>query len=160
MNLSQIIDDFNGTWQRLSALPGGRALFSKLLNTAVPYTGSIKAQIVELAPGKSVVTMRDRRRVRNHLNSIHAVALMNLGELCTGTATMASLTTEQRAILVGLGIRYHKKARGTLTARCETSIPVVEERQEVKVSAQIFDSSETVVAEVDATWLVGPKKPA
>jgi hypothetical protein len=67
-------------WRRFSALPGGKLLFSAALGRFVPYTGSIGARIQRLEPGLCVASLRDRRCVRNHLGSIHAMALANLGE--------------------------------------------------------------------------------
>ncbi|MFT6308305.1 MAG: hypothetical protein ACJA0Z_003477 [Halioglobus sp.] len=71
-------------WQRLSGLPGGKLLFSPIVGIVIPYTGSVCARVEQLQPGHAFVTLPDRRRVRNHLGSIHAVALANLAEFTMG----------------------------------------------------------------------------
>ena len=102
-------------WDRLSAIPGGKSIFSRLVGQAAPYTGSMGAHVVELGRGHARVELPDRRRVRNHLDCVHAIALTNLAEL-TGNAAMAySLPDDARFIVAGLSIEYKKKARGTIT---------------------------------------------
>lgn len=145
-------------WERWSGRPGGKAMFSFLLGRIVPYTGSIGATVEELRPGYSRVTMRDRRRVRNHLRSVHAIALMNMAELSTGLALNVGMRADTRSILKGLSIEYVKKARGTLTA--EANAPVLEnnEEREITVQTAIRDEAGDVVATAEARWLVGPRK--
>lgn len=145
-------------WEAWSGRPGGKAIFSILLGRLVPYTGTMGARVEELRPGYSRVTLQDRRRVRNHLRSIHAIALMNLAELATGLALNYAMRPDARSILRGLSIEYTKKARGTLTA--EANAPVLEsnDEREITVTTDIRDAAGDVVATAQARWLVGPRK--
>mmetsp|Transcript_2385 Transcript_2385/g.4943 ORF Transcript_2385/g.4943 Transcript_2385/m.4943 type:complete len:84 (+) Transcript_2385:193-444(+) len=65
-------------WAFLSPLPYGKTILSIGIGLFVPYTGTIRPRVLDLQPGYSKVLMRDKRVVRNHLNSVHAIALMNL----------------------------------------------------------------------------------
>ncbi len=144
-------------WRQLGRLPAGRWLFSRLLGRMAPYTGSIKAQVETLEPGYCRVRLSDRRGVRNHLNSVHAIALCNLGEMATGLALMNSLPAGARGILVALCAEYHHKARGTLVAECRCDIPPDDSERRCEVVAAIRDANGETVATVTATWLIGPE---
>ncbi|KPJ84879.1 MAG: hypothetical protein AMS18_16505 [Gemmatimonas sp. SG8_17] len=145
------------TWRRLAPLPAGRWLFSRFVGRMAPYSGTIGARIVALEPGYVRVELRDRRRIRNHLNSIHAVALANLGELATGLAVTSVLPDSVRGIPVKLTIEYYKKARGALAAECRSEIPDVQEPLDLTVSTEISDVAGDVVARLAACWRLSPQ---
>jgi acyl-coenzyme A thioesterase PaaI-like protein len=145
-------------WDRLSPLPGGKRLFSRLLGRMARYTGTIRPRVEELRPGYARVSMRDRPPVRNHLKSVHAIALMNLAEVSSGLALLYGLPPGGRAILTGLSIEFLKKARGTLTAEAELEVPRTTERQEYEFESVIRDAEGEVVARAKARWLVGPRE--
>ncbi|MEI8259089.1 MAG: hotdog fold domain-containing protein [Deltaproteobacteria bacterium] len=145
-------------WDTLGGLPGGPALFSRLVGRAAPYTGTIGARVVELRRGFARVQMADRPGLRNHLASVHAVALVNLAEL-TGNAALAySMPDDARFIVSGLSIEYVKKSRGTIEASCECPVPESSERMEFAVPVVMRDPSGDVVARATLRSLVGPKK--
>jgi len=125
----------------------------------VPYTASIGATVLDFEPGHARVLLPDRRRVRNHLRSIHAVALANLGELSTGLALIGALGPELRAILTGLEVTYMKKARGQLIAEARCTVPEVGEGIEHIVESEIRDEAGDVVAITRARWRLSPTKP-
>src|SRR5688500_12564650 len=145
-------------WNVLSKLPGGRYLFSRLAGRMAPYTGTIHAVVTELRLGHAEVEMADRRAVRNHLDSIHAVALVNLAELAGNIALFYSMPDGMRFIVSGLSIEYIKKARGTITAVSDCPIPSAGVRAEYKVPVSLRDAAGTEVARATLRSLVGPSK--
>jgi len=151
------------SWRRLRRLPGGVWLFSRLVGRAAPYTGTIKARVEELEEGYARLTMRDRKGLRNHLRSVHAVAQLNLAEETSGLAVVFSLPPGHRGIPVRLEIDYLKKARGTLTAECRVpggiaplpEGPEGEEGRELEVEVRLTDAHGEVVSEARARWMLG-----
>jgi acyl-coenzyme A thioesterase PaaI-like protein len=144
-------------WDVLSGLPGGKALFSRIIGRMAPYTGSIQAAVTVLRPGYAEVELVDRRRVRNHLDSIHAIALANLAELAGNLALAYSLPDDARFIVSGMDIEYLKKARGRVTAIGEPPIPRTAARAHYAVPVTLRDASGDEVARVVLRTLVGPK---
>ena len=145
-------------WQRLQGNALGRWLFARILFWMVPYSGSIRASIVSLDPGHAVVKLRDRRAVRNHLSSIHAMALANLCELTSGLAMLTALPANSRGILSGFNVQYLKKARGVLIAESRVAAISSNEAREMSVLVETRDSSGVCVTRAEAYWKIGPSK--
>lgn len=143
-------------WRRLSTLPGGGWLFSKLLGWRVPYSGSVSPRVLLLAPGHARVRIRERRALRQHLGSVHAIALMNVAELASGLAMLGALPLGMRGIVTKITIEYFKKARGTLVAesRCVVAPDLAE--GEYDFSSEVQDSAGDLVARATVTWKLGP----
>jgi acyl-coenzyme A thioesterase PaaI-like protein len=156
--LAASVTTLRAWWSRFRDLPGGPWLFSRLFGLAIPYSGSVRPLIRVLAPGRAVIAMRDRRAVRNHLTSVHAIALANLAEMTTGLALGYGLPDGMRTILVRVECEFLKKARGTITAACEAPVFAEIVEKEVLVESILADASGAVVAKARAVWLAGPVK--
>jgi acyl-coenzyme A thioesterase PaaI-like protein len=148
------------SWRRLSGVPGGKWLFSRMLGRIAPYSGSIGARVIELKPGYALLEFRERRGLRNHLRSVHAIALANVGELASGLAGTMAMPPGVRGIPVSLTIDFIKKARGTLVCEGRAEIPKVDGPTDTEVTAEIRDAAGDVVAIVRVIWrldLVAPR---
>lgn len=146
-------------WNRLSPLPGGQWLFAMIFSRTVPYSGSVGPRIRVLEPGRAEVEIPDRRSNRQHLGSVHAIALMNVAEMTSGLAMMAGLPEGVRGIVTSLSMTYHKKARGTIRAKATVSVPTVTEDRDFDVTAECFDPAGVCVATATVRWRLGPSKP-
>src|SRR5882762_11921480 len=140
-SLSAPGERLRASWRRLSRLPGGKTLFSLLVGWLAPYSGTIGARVVELEPGWCRVTLRDRRRVRNHLASVHAMALSNLAEMASGLAVLAGLVPGVQGIVTGFTISYQKKARGPLIAECRVGGLAVTAEREQEATVSVTDGA-------------------
>jgi uncharacterized protein (TIGR00369 family) len=146
------------SWDRLSKLPGGPALVSRLIGMAAPYTASIGARVVELRRGYSRVELADRRKVRNHLDCVHAIALANLAELTGNVAVAYTLPDDARFIVSGMSIDYLRKARGTITGEAECPLFASSAKSEHEIHVSLRDKKGEEVAHAILRTLVGPKK--
>jgi uncharacterized protein (TIGR00369 family) len=145
-------------WNTLSRVPLGKVAFSRMIGRLAPYTGTIGATVVALERGRATVVLEDRPHVRNHLRSIHAVALVNLAELAGNTALAFSMPEDARFIVAGISIDYVKKARGRITAEGVCPDITDNRRAEYAVHVTMRDEQGDVVATSTLRTLVGPQR--
>lgn len=146
--------------RRVTRWPCGGWLFSKLVCLKAPYFASISPRIERLEPGRCEASLRHRRRVTNHIGSVHAIALCNLAELAGGLATDASLPPSMRWIPKGMEVEYLKKAMGTMRAVAMPAAPVVEstEGYALPVAVTITDPAGEAVFRARISMWVSPKR--
>jgi acyl-coenzyme A thioesterase PaaI-like protein len=143
----------------LQSVPGGFWFLSRIIGFAVPYSGSIGANILELGEGSAVVSLPDGRKVRNHLNSIHALALANLGELTANLALITLCPPHGRFIVTRMETDYLKKGRGELICRCSLPVDLPWDTIEnTAATATVTDASGEVVCRVTVYWKIGVKR--
>lgn len=147
-------------WDKLTTLPLGTWLFSQAVCFKAPYFRTIRPRIVELRPGFCDVRAANRRRVRNHLGTFHAIASCNLAEVAAGMFTEVSIPTTHRWIPTGMTVEYLAKAgthmRGV--AKMDALPEVSDEPQEWVVPVDITDTAGTVAVTARITMRVTPKR--
>lgn len=146
------ITDIYRYWHKLERTAAGRWLFNFLIRFFNPYTGALGGQVVDLQKGYARIELNDRRAIRNHLNSIHAIALTNLGEFTSGLSLISLFNDNMRGIPVQIKINFIKKARGKLIAECSTQLPIFNDEVEHTVITIIKDQDNDEVANVVVIW--------
>jgi acyl-coenzyme A thioesterase PaaI-like protein len=146
-------------YRRISRWPAGRWLFSRAVCFRAPYFATIAPRFVALEPGRCEVEIRDRRRVHNHIGTVHAIALCNLAELSAGVMTDASLPSTMRWIPKGMSVEYLKKARGTMHAIATPDIAIVDSSAgyELPVTVSVRDPQGDEVFRARIVMWLSPK---
>jgi acyl-coenzyme A thioesterase PaaI-like protein len=143
-------------WRTLSPLPGGRWMFTQLVKVMIPYTGSVSPRVEILEPGYARISIKQRRRLEQHLGSIHAIALMNVAEFASGAAMTTALPAGYRGIVTKMSIEYFKKARGVVTAESRPTLPDLTVEGEYDFTSEITDQKGDLIARATVRWKLGP----
>jgi acyl-coenzyme A thioesterase PaaI-like protein len=136
----------------------GPRIASRAITWIAPYFATISPQITVLEPGLCEVRMKKRRRVQNHLGTVHAIAMCNACELAAGMAMESTLPPTLRWIPRGMTVRYLAKAETDLTATAEIASLADGFSGDVVVAVKVRDEKARVVMEADITMYVTPKK--
>ena len=146
-------------YRRISRWPAGRWLFSRLVCWKAPYFASIAPRIESLEPGRGIATLAHRRRVTNHLGTVHAIALCNLAEFIGGLTCDASIPTSMRWIPKGMTVAYLKKAVGRMRAIATPAFPPreAEAGYELPFEVVVEDPAGDVVFRATIAMWVSPK---
>lgn len=139
-------------------LPGGLALFSRIICLRAPYFSSISPRMLELRPGYARARMRKRRGVTNHLGGVHAIAMANLCEFVGGVLMEISVPAHMRWIPKGMDIRYLARAGTDLTAECQIDFIDWDAKQDVTLSVEVEDRAGQTVAHAHIPMYVSPRE--
>jgi acyl-coenzyme A thioesterase PaaI-like protein len=107
-------------WNKTSALPQGKRIFSILFGQRAPYFASIRPRFVSIEPNRAELVIPKRRRVHNHLRTVHAIALCNGLEAAMGALAEATIPADRRWIPKGMEVAYTAKATSDITCVAET----------------------------------------
>lgn len=134
------------SYRALERVPLGRHVFSGVYRLAAPYFITIPATITHVEPGEARARMWQAPWVRNHLGTVHAIALCNLAEYTMGAVAEASIPETHRWVPRGMSVEYLQKARGTMHARATLVVPPdLGERAELPVEVSVADDAGTEV---------------
>ncbi len=107
-------------WNKLGTLPLGGRVFSLVFAQKAPYFASVRPRFTVLEPNRAELVVPKRRRVQNHLGTVHAIALCNGLEAAMGALAEATIPADKRWIPQGMEVRYTAKATGDVTCIAET----------------------------------------
>jgi acyl-coenzyme A thioesterase PaaI-like protein len=140
-------------WGPLSRVPVvGSRVFSLGVSVTAPYFLTIGPHVVALEPGRAEVRMANRWHVRNHLGTVHAIAMCNLAEVAMGVLAEKTVPDTHRWIPVGMTVRYLAKGETDLRAIAEARLPELgDDEVEVTVPVRVLDDHDVEVCHADIT---------
>jgi acyl-coenzyme A thioesterase PaaI-like protein len=114
--MSNVMDLYN----RLTKLPQGQMLFSRLFALKAPYFATVRPRFTELRPNYAQLVIRKRRRVQNHIGTVHVIAICNGLEAAMGALAEVTIPQGKRWIPKGMEVSYTAKATSDITCIAET----------------------------------------
>lgn len=145
------------SWRRMQGSRFGRWLFARVVCRRAPYFATIAPAFHVLEPGRCSVSMRKRRRVENHIRTVHALAIGNLCELAAGLVTEVTVPASMRWLPRGMTIQYLRKAGSDVTATALIANRSWGGAQDIEVPVSVTDVAGTEVVRAVITMYVSPR---
>lgn len=108
-------------YHRSQAIPvvGGK-VFDIAFSQMAPYFATIHPHFKTIKPNYAEVVIKKRRGVKNHIGTVHAIALCNGLEAAMGALAEATIPSNKRWIPKGMDVNYTAKADSDITCIAET----------------------------------------
>ena len=107
-------------YQQVTRLPAGKKLFSILFSQKAPFFATVRPRFVELRPNYAELRIKKRRRVQNHIGTLHVIAICNGLEAAMGALAEVTVPADKRWIPKGMDVSYTAKATSDITCIAET----------------------------------------
>lgn len=145
-------------YQKMSALPQGKRLFSIFYGQKAPYFASIHMAVREMRPHFAEITIPKRRSVQNHIGTVHAIAACNGLEAAMGLLAEATCPSDSRWLPKGMDVKYLAKSAGDLHCTAESSPEDWANGPDVPIRVKAALKDGTVTVEGTIHLWVTPKK--
>jgi acyl-coenzyme A thioesterase PaaI-like protein len=115
--MSRVVD----LYEKAHAIPiVGDRIFSFAFSQVAPYFWTIRPRFTVIKPNHAEVVIPKRRGVKNHIGTVHAIALCNGLEAAMGVLAEATIPKDKRWIPKGMEVSYTAKATTDITCIAET----------------------------------------
>lgn len=135
-------------YNSLNRFPLGKRIFSFLVCRRARYFGTISPLFETLEEGKCVISMKYRKAITNHLNTVHAIAMCNLVELAGGICVDVSLPGDLRWIPKSMTVEYLSLAKSSLKGVCNFDVEKIKGwdlNEEFPAVVDLYETSGKIV---------------
>lgn len=162
MSFSNNITRAMRPFQHLPAGLRSRAI-SLIFGNVVPFVGTSGLLYEEVSSERVVVSVRNRRRVQNHIKSVHAAAMALLAETASGFVVGMNLPDDKMPLIKTLHVDYKRRSSGDLRAVATLSAAEIERirrepKGEVLVPVTLTDASGEEPVQCQMLWAWTSKK--
>lgn len=136
---------------------------SKVMGRVIPFAGTAGTRVEKLTPQECIIIMRNRKKVQNHIGSVHAAAMGLLAESATGFMTGMSVPDDRIIVIRNMELEYLRRASGDMKAVArftDEQLAFVRETEkgDIEVPVTITDESGAETVRARMVWAWTPKK--
>jgi uncharacterized protein (TIGR00369 family) len=136
---------------------------SKALGKVIKYAGTSGLRFEKVTANECIVVIPNRKKVQNHIGSVHAAAMGLLAETATGFMTGLTVPDNRIIVIKSMNLEYLKQATGDMTAVATFSDEQVEfiknnEKADINVPVVITDEKGIETVKATMVWAWAPKR--
>ncbi len=139
------------------------AALTAVVGNVVPFVGTAGLVVEELTEERAVISVKNRRKVRNHIGGVHAAAMTLIAETASGFVVGMNVPDDKAPVVKRLGVEFKRRAKGGLRAVAELTeeqrrAMIETPKGEVDVKVTVIDESGAEPLVATMIWAWTPKK--
>lgn len=137
---------------------------SVVLRRAVPFTGTAGLDFLLMSRERVEVSLKNEKKVQNHIGGIHASAMNLLAETATGMVVGMNVRDDCTPLAKELKMAFKKRATGALRAVAvltpeQQALMQASDKGEVTVQVTVTDEAGIEPVECEFVWAWIPSSP-
>jgi uncharacterized protein (TIGR00369 family) len=138
--------------------PLNNITFSRLFGSVVKFAGHSDVEFIDASPQRVKLRMKNKRKVQNHIGSVHAVAMSLLAESASGSIVALNLDADKLALCKGMYVDFTRRtAKGEIFAEATLTDEQIElitttAKGETEVKTVVTDCKGANPVEVRMVW--------
>jgi len=138
-------------------------VFTLAFGSAVKFFKTAKLRFINVTPSYALCEVKNRRRVQNHINGVHAVGMALIAESATGVLVGLNVPASSIPVIKSMHVDYVKRATGSMRAEArltEEQIMMMqtEPKGEITVACKVTDDDAKEPIMVEMVWAWVPAK--
>lgn len=140
-----------------------KPLLSFTIGRTLPFVGTAGVRFEKMTTEEVVVSLKNKKKVRNHIKQIHAAATALLAETATGMIVGMNLPDDKLPLMKTMHINYVKRSTGAMKAvatldQAQLANMHNEDKGEIRIKVVVTDEAGVEPVECDMLWAWIPKK--
>jgi len=156
--LSKIVDKLNKrpAWLRYR-------LLSFALGATVKFMGTAGIKCMHLSAEKAIFRLNNKKKIRNHIGTVHAAASALVAETATGMALGMHIPDGRIPVLKTMNVEYLKRSIGGLTAEAHLTQAQIEllhsdEKGSFIIACKVIDDAGNKPINCQLEWAWTPAR--
>lgn len=121
-------------------------LLTTFFNSKVKFAGTTGVKLEKVTHQQTILTLKNKKSVQNHIGGIHAIAAAVLAESATGIVFGMNVPDDRVPLLKSMEVHYQRRMQGNLKAVANLTtaqITMIEQqgKGEITVPVTITDDS-------------------
>jgi acyl-coenzyme A thioesterase PaaI-like protein len=140
-----------------------KPLLNFALRKTVKLVGTAKVEVLELNKQRSEFRLKNRKKVQNHIGTIHAAGMALIAETATGMVVGMNVPDDKVPVIKTLKVDFLKRAKGDLVAKAHLTEEQIQdiltlEKGEVEVAVTVTDSEGKEPIGCKMLWAWTPRR--
>jgi len=120
VTLEDVVSAVLSLYNKLAPVPLGKRIFSIAFSQKAPYFATVRPFFAAVRPNYAEVHIPKRRKVHNHIKTVHVIAIANGLEAAMGALAEATVPSDKRWIPKSMSLEYTAMATSDIVCTAET----------------------------------------